>query len=138
MALPPKEDTPFLTLQSSLKSSLLSATRTTTQLCAEDLSFHRSLDPSVARQLDEQNARLLDLARKLLANVQKGSDVVGSSTLKLADSEELEANWKGVVDVVDSLLEKADMELDEYTGLIRKGVDGAAGEVRLCSSRDTI
>lgn len=124
----------FQTLQSSLKTALLQTTRTTNAITSEDLSFHRSLDPSLAKSLDEQNARLLNLASRLLGNAAQSTDVVGStstsaSKLKIADSEELEANWRGVVDVVDSLLERADVTLDEFRGVLKKGGEAAATEV---------
>jgi hypothetical protein len=127
MATPPP-NADFANLSSTLKASLLSTTRTTTSLCAEDLSFHRSLTPSFATSLDTQNARLLALASRLLGNVGQGSEVV-SAPPKLVDSDELAEQWRGVVDVVDSLLERADISLDEYTGLIRRGEMKGVAEV---------
>lgn len=112
----------FQTLQDSLKSALLKTTRTTTELCAEDLSFHRSLDPSIARTLDAHNARLLSLAERLLGSGAQSTDVVGP---KLQDSDALDTNWRGVVDVVDSLLERVDTTLDEVKGIVKRGVDNA-------------
>jgi exosome complex exonuclease RRP6 len=38
----------------------------------------------------------------------------------LQDIDDVDNNWRGVVDVVDSLLEKADASLDEYTGVIKR------------------
>jgi exosome complex exonuclease RRP6 len=130
----------FPSLQEPLKTALLAATRTTTHLCAEDLSFHRSLDPNgVAKQLDRHNARLLGLAERLLANAAAGADVVRPAPISLQDgdgdgaSSSLEGSqWKSVVDVVDSLLERADMSLDEVRGVVRKA--GVGQEVR-CASR---
>lgn len=114
--------TDFQTLQDSLKSALLAATRTTTELCAEDLTFHRSLDPAVARTLDAHNARLLSLAERLLGSGAQSADVVGPT---LQDSDAVETNWRGVVDVVDSLLERVDTTLDEVKGIVKRGVDNA-------------
>jgi exosome complex exonuclease RRP6 len=110
----------FQTLQESLKSALLTTTRTTTQLCAEDLTFHRSLDPTIAKTLDEHNARLLNLADRLLGSAAQSTDVVGP---RLQDSDDLEANWRGVVDVVDSLLERVDITLDDLKGIVKRGMD---------------
>lgn len=107
-------------LQDSLRSALLTTTRTTTELCAEDLVFHRSLDPSIARTLEKHNARLLGLAENLLGTVSQSTDVVGP---KLQDSDALEANWRGVVDVVDSLLERVDITLDGLKGVVKRGVE---------------
>lgn len=109
--------TNFKTIQDTISSALVSVTRTATKISAEDLGFQRSLDPTVANTLDKQNARLLVLAERLLANAASGSEVVGP---KLQDADGVEANWRGVVDVVDSLLEKADTSLDEYTGVVKR------------------
>jgi hypothetical protein len=133
----------FNNLQSNLKSALLSTTRTTSALIAEDLPFQRSLDPAFARSLDAQNARLLALAERLLASAVADSEEVVStrssasrsstssriSAPKLEDSDALERNWSGVVDVVDSLLERTDDVLDEVRGVIRKGVGAVKGGV---------
>lgn len=130
MAEDPPDTTSFPSLQQSLKSALLSTTRTTSALCAEDLPFQRSLDPSFAQDLDAQNARLLSLAEKLLAAAAGGA--VGESVSKvrapkLRDGDELDRNWRQVVDVVDSLLERTDGMLDEVRGILRNGITGNAG-----------
>lgn len=120
------------TLQDSLKSALLATTRTTTEVCAEDLAFHRSLDPSIASTLDAHNARLLSLAERLLRSGAQSTDVVGP---KLQDSDALETNWRGVVDVVDSLLERVDTTLDEVKGIVKRGLDNAP---HVCLLRERI
>ena len=38
----------------------------------------------------------------------------------LKDVEGIENNWWAVVDVVDSLLERADTALDEFTGAVKR------------------
>ena len=43
--------------------------------------------------------------------------------VRLANADGLDQNWSRVVDVVDSLLERADGVLDEVRGVVRKGVD---------------
>ncbi|KAK5239326.1 exosome nuclease subunit, partial [Cryomyces antarcticus] len=107
----------FKAFQEAISTSLVATTRTTNDISSEDLGFHRSLDPSVAASLDRQNARLLSLAQRLLNNAASNSEVVGPS---LSDADAVEGNWRGVVDVVDSLLEKADISLDEYTGVVKR------------------
>lgn len=112
----------FQNLQSDVTKNLIAFTRTATQISAEDLGFHRSLDPTIAASLDAQNARLLSLAGRLLSGATTDSEAVGS-TLSLQDAEDLrnaEGSWRSVVDVVDSLLEKADTSLDEYTGVVKR------------------
>jgi exosome complex exonuclease RRP6 len=107
----------FKTLQDSLSAALVSTTRSATQLSSADIPFQRSLNPALGRALDAQNARLLQIAQRLLENAAASSNAVGP---KLPDVEAVDGNWRGVVDVVDSLLEKADTSLDEYTGVIKR------------------
>ncbi|OCK81478.1 hypothetical protein K432DRAFT_403756 [Lepidopterella palustris CBS 459.81] len=107
----------FKSLQEIVSAALVSATRISTKISAEDLGFQRSLDPNIGNSLDTQNARLLSLVGRLLANAAKGSEVVAPN---LRDLDAVEGNWRGVVDVIDSLLEKADTSLDEYTGVVKR------------------
>jgi exosome complex exonuclease RRP6 len=107
----------FKTLQDSISSALVSTTRAATRLSSADIPFQRSLDPAVGTTLDQQNARLLHLAQRLLETAAASSDAVGP---KLPDVDAIDGNWKGIIDVVDSLLEKADTSLDEYTGVVKR------------------
>ena len=149
MADPPTHD--FATLQKSLQAALISTTRTTSSLCAEDLPFQRSLDPTFARELDRQNARLLALAERLLGSavaVAPDGDAVSAGSgsgsdpktpgaaaanrvvaPRLRNAEELDRNWTKVVDVVDSLLERTDGVLDEVRGVMRKGLGAVTSAV---------
>ncbi|KAI9822121.1 MAG: exosome nuclease subunit [Thelocarpon impressellum] len=105
------------TLHESVFAALLGVTKTVGQITAEDLPFQRSVDPQFGRSLDGQSARLLSLADKLVKTAVAGSEVDG---VPLGEVDDLENNWRGVVDVVDSLLERADTSLDEYTGVIKR------------------
>jgi hypothetical protein len=107
----------FKTLQDEISKALVSTTRSASHISRADITFQRSLNPQVGEQLDAQNARLLHLAQRLLQNAATSSDAVGP---KLPDVESIDANWRGVVDVIDSLLEKADISLDEYTGVVKR------------------
>ena len=126
-------------LHSAVTSALVSTTRTVSELCSEDLSFHRSLDPQAGQGLDRQNARLLELAERLINNAGADSSAArggsGRSTVGVgaavrlrpkADdeggvAEVIDGSWSRVVEVVDGLLEKADASLDEYTGVVKRG-----------------
>jgi exosome complex exonuclease RRP6 len=113
------DDADFQSIHDSITSALVLMTRATNQVCAEDVTFYRSLDRSIASTLDQQQATLLSLAERLLRNATAGTDT--ESPRLLADVESLDQAWKGVVDVLDGLLERADMCLDEFAGLVRKG-----------------
>lgn len=108
----------FTTLQSSVSAALVQATRTTSALADEDLPFHRSLDASLASALDRQNARLLGLASTLLGAATASAETVRAPTIRSAD--DIDGNWRAVVDVLDSLLERADTALDEFTGAVKR------------------
>jgi exosome complex exonuclease RRP6 len=107
----------FNSLQDQIQNTLVSVTRTAGQISSEDLCFQRSLNPSVGTALDEQSARLLALTSSLLKSAALISEL---EPPVLQDVEDVDISWRGVVDVVDSLLEKADTCLDEYTGVIKR------------------
>ena len=107
----------FARIQSSVQSALVDTTRSAAALAAEDLSFHRTVDPSLSSSLDAQNARLLSLANRLIGSATANADNVRPT---LRDIEDVESNWTRVVDVVDSLLERADTALDEFTGAVKR------------------
>lgn len=111
------------TLHSNITSVLISTTRTVSELCAEDLAFHRQLDPSIGLSLDRQNTRLLELAERLIRNaaVDKGGESVKLQAEDEDVKEVVDGQWGKIVDVVDGLLERADASLDEYTGAVKRG-----------------
>jgi exosome complex exonuclease RRP6 len=101
-------------IQEQIQKSLLATTRTSNQLAAEDLPFLRSLDPEIGTALDEQSSRLLKLTNALLKST---ASIADNPVPILEDVDDVDNNWRGVVDVIDSLLEKTDTSLDEYTGV---------------------
>ncbi|KAJ4341672.1 exosome nuclease subunit [Didymella glomerata] len=120
----------FKSLQDEISKALVSTTRSATRIAGADIAFQRSLNPDVGAALDAQNGRLLALAQRLLENAAASSDAVGP---KLPDVESIDGNWRAVVDVIDSLLEKADTSLDEYTGVVKRlspSADPAAVKAR--------
>ena len=114
-------------LQEAISSALVSVTRSTSQLASEDIAFHRSLDPRFATLLDHQNARLLGLATSLLESATTHTPTVRAPSLTSADA--VDNNWRAVVDVVDSLLERADTAIDEFTGAVKRPTQAAEAEV---------
>ncbi|KAF4957724.1 hypothetical protein FGADI_2963 [Fusarium gaditjirri] len=107
----------FKSLQESVQKSLISTIKTVNRIAAEDLSFQRTVNPSVSQLLEDRTSRILELSTQLLLTAGKAC---GVKAPKLEDVEDIEMNWRGVVDVVDSSLEKADTALDEYTGLVKR------------------
>ncbi|KAK3718724.1 exosome nuclease subunit [Vermiconidia calcicola] len=117
-------DSDFANVQSAISAALVSTTRSASSLASEDLPFHRSLDSSLASRLDRQNARLLGLATGLLGAATATTETVRPPP-SLKDVDSVESNWRAVVDVVDSLLERADTALDEFTGAVKRLSPGA-------------
>jgi exosome complex exonuclease RRP6 len=107
----------FKSLQDNIQKSLVSTIKTVNRIAAEDLSFQRTVNPNVAQQLEDRTSRILELSTRLL---QSAGKTCGVKAPKLEDVEDIEMNWRSVVDVVDSSLEKADTALDEYTGLVKR------------------
>lgn len=121
------DETPdFKSLQEQIQAALIATTRTSGQISSEDLGFQRSLNPEVGTALDEQSARLLELSTKLLKSAASISDLRAPS---LEDTDDVENNWRNVVDIIDSLLEKSDTCLDEYTGMIKRKQQPEAEQV---------
>src|SRR5271156_1696142 len=100
----------FKSFQDQVQDCLKKTTKTAGYIAVEDLNFHRSSNAAVAKALDSQNDRLLRLTNKLTKYVTSGSDV---RPPQLRDQEDVEDNWRGVVDVIDDLLERTDACLDE-------------------------
>jgi exosome complex exonuclease RRP6 len=114
----------FKSLQDQIQAALIATTRTTGQISSEDLGFQRSFNPEMGTALDEQSERLLSLASALLKSAVSISELRAPI---LQDADDVDNNWRGVVDVIDSLLEKSDTCLDEYTGVIKRK-EPATGE----------
>jgi exosome complex exonuclease RRP6 len=111
----PSQD--FKSLQESVQKSLISTVKTVNRLAAEDLSFQRAVKPEVGQLLEDRSARILDLSTRLL---QSAGRLCGAKIPKLEDADDIDMNWRGIVDAVDTVLEKADTALDEYTGLVKR------------------
>lgn len=123
----------FKSLQEGIQKSLVSTTKAVNRLTAEDLAFQRAVNPDVASQLDEKTARLLGLSTRLLKSAARACGIQGAPSLE--DAEDIDVSWRGVVDVVDSVLEKADTALDEYTGLVKRKDPPTADSVCFLDSR---
>jgi exosome complex exonuclease RRP6 len=111
------EDSQLATLQDAISKSLVELTRTSTQLAAQDLGYFRVSHPKEAKQLNKSSTKILQLSRKLLHTA------VGETTFSIpsySDVDSLEDSWPTIVEVIDNLLEKTDVTLDEFTGVIKR------------------
>jgi methyl-accepting chemotaxis protein len=120
----------FKSLQDQIQSALIATTRSTGQIVGEDLGFHRSFNPAVGTALNEQSERMLALARELLKSAASISELRAPV---IEDVDDVDNNWRNIVDVVDSLLEKSDTCLDEYTGVIKRRDPTVEQTPQVCS-----
>jgi exosome complex exonuclease RRP6 len=111
------EDDAWKSAQDEVQKALVNVIRTASAIGAEDIDFFRASNPSGGKELDKQSARLLDIAKGLLKSATTGTDL---SVPRLRNYESVDDKWQGIVEVIDNLLEKADVALDEYTGVIKK------------------
>lgn len=86
--------------QASLLKVLVATTKAASAVGGHDISFERSIDPDFDSSLTAVTDRLLNLSNRLLK-------VAGSQEDDYEDEDDLEDRWGEVVDVVDSLLERA-------------------------------
>ncbi|KAI7883627.1 hypothetical protein K492DRAFT_205290 [Lichtheimia hyalospora FSU 10163] len=107
----------FKEYQESLFKSLVAATNAANALPSDDLGFYRSLDRQFAKDLDTCGSRLLTVANNV---VQHCSGDTGTEFMTVDDVDDATFRFNNVIDVVDGLLEKADMYLDEMRGRTRK------------------
>lgn len=117
----------FNELQASIQVALVASTKTVGRISSEDLGFQRSLNPEICSALDKQSARLLELSNKIL---KSSASIRELKAPRLEDVDDVENRWNGVVDIVDSLLEKTDTSLDEYSGVVRNVAPGSQKQVR--------
>ncbi|KAE8269890.1 hypothetical protein A4X09_0g2442 [Tilletia walkeri] len=101
----------------SVQDALVPLTRTASQLpSSSDLEFHRSLNPALANKLNASSHSLVDLINGLTAWIDPAaasSSALSPATLPATLNS---AVPRGIADIVDSLFERADISLDEYTG----------------------
>ena len=110
-------DEEFRETRDNVTSALVDTTKTVASIAAEDLTFQRSLNPAIVETLAAQQARLLDLSQSLL---NAATAQIKAKTPQLKGVESIDNEWNRLVDVFDTLLERADATLDEYTGIIKK------------------
>ncbi|KAJ3516384.1 hypothetical protein NMY22_g14225 [Coprinellus aureogranulatus] len=106
----------FSTFHTTLQASALKATRASAGL-PSDLDFYKSVDGGIKQNVDRLESRVLALLGNCIAlagGKGKGKEV-------RVEGDDLVDDFHGtVVDVVDVLLEKTDICLDEYSGKLKR------------------
>jgi exosome complex exonuclease RRP6 len=86
--------------QGNLLKLLVATTKSASTIASHDISFERSVDKDFNDSWLSVTNRLLGLSNRLL-------EYTGSQVEGFEDEDDLDNRWYSVIDVVDSLLEKA-------------------------------
>ena len=100
----------FNDYNTQLQGAALKATRAAVSLPA-DLTFHRTIHPDFAKELDECSARVLSLTNKLLSlssTISASASARGKGKARLESQDDVVDNFRSlVVDAMDQVLERA-------------------------------
>jgi len=100
----------FTTYSDALQAAALTTTRLAATSLPADLSFHRSIDPTLARDVDVFSDRVLALANKLV-------QVASGKTSRMRDEEDVVDEFvRNIVDPMEGMLEGTDSALDVFLG----------------------
>ncbi|KAF3919281.1 hypothetical protein ABW20_dc0108419 [Dactylellina cionopaga] len=113
------DPTEFANFQKDASAGLVKLVKTAKGLSSGDIAFNKSLDSKFGTALDNANITILGLINDLVRNATDGTDIKFEN---FEDAESVETRWSVISEVVDFLLEKADMCMDEYTGTVKRGV----------------
>ncbi|KAF7331658.1 Exosome complex exonuclease RRP6 [Mycena kentingensis (nom. inval.)] len=106
----------FLEFNTQVQTAALNATRSAAGLPA-DIQFHRSIDSSLADDLDAFSARVLHLTNNLLSLVSTADSSRRKGKGKLQSQDDVVDDFHSLlVDPIDQLLERTDTCLDEFLG----------------------
>ncbi|KAI9486461.1 MAG: ribonuclease H-like domain-containing protein [Benjaminiella poitrasii] len=126
----------FKAFQSSLFKSLVSATAAANSIPTEEVGFFRSLDRGFAKDLDQAGSNTLSIGNALL---QQCAIDCGLVVKDFEDIDDVVERFGSVTDVCDSLLEKADICLDQLGGKSKQDdLKQAAPEVTQIATKDKL
>ncbi|KAJ3998803.1 ribonuclease H-like domain-containing protein [Lentinula boryana] len=102
-------------MNSQIQTSALKATRNS-MLLPSDINFHRTMDTEFSRDLDAFSSRILSIANQVMA-LMGTADQSTKPKGKLENEDDVVDNFHSVVvDTVDRMMERTDMNLDEFLG----------------------
>ncbi|KAG9315669.1 ribonuclease H-like domain-containing protein [Chiua virens] len=106
----------FATYSDTLQAAAFTTTRLAATSLPADLSFHRSIDPALVRDIDVFSERVLGLVSKLIR-------VAGGNSSRIRDEEDVVDEFvRNIVDPMDGMLESTDGALDVFLGRKRDPV----------------
>lgn len=128
----------------ALQAPLVSITRSASSLPGpSDLSFHRSIDKDVAAMLDGQAQQVQEMVKTLTYWAQGKGKGKGKATAAEGDEDDDDddqvAFYNRIADVVDGLLERADICMDEFSGkAVPRSIENSTEATRLTAPARTI
>ncbi|KAG0207040.1 exosome nuclease subunit [Mortierella sp. NVP41] len=105
----------FEAWQTKLFQTLVKATKAANAIPAGDVSFYKTLDREFAANMEETSNSTLEMCNGILR--QAG----GQGVEELKDADDMKDRFDIVVDVVDNMLEKVDVVMDEMKAPRKKG-----------------
>lgn len=100
----------FATYSDALQAAALTTTRLAATSLPADLSFHRSIDLALARDVDAFSDRVLSLASKLVC-------IASGKTSRIREEEDVVDEFmRNIVDPMEGMLESTDGALDVFLG----------------------
>ncbi|KAI6147295.1 ribonuclease H-like domain-containing protein [Pisolithus tinctorius] len=104
----------FETCSNALQATALDATSLAASSLPPDLAFHRSMDQSLAHDLDSLSTRVLELTNRIIRLSNKDN---AANFGRLEDEEDVVDEFsRNVVDAMEGMLERTDSALDEFLG----------------------
>ncbi|PWN34338.1 uncharacterized protein FA14DRAFT_161765 [Meira miltonrushii] len=121
MTSPPDPSTSTLSYLQHLQGRVHPLTQAAAQIPnPSDLSFHRSLDKQLTKDLNETKNELVSTIQSLLSCIDTAYAGPQEDGMKVNIDDLVDANAfeRNLGDTIDTLLERTDMRLDEYQGKI--------------------
>ncbi|KAF9930774.1 exosome nuclease subunit [Linnemannia zychae] len=101
--------------QTKLFQTLVKATKAANAIPAGDVSFYKTLDRDFADNMKTASTMTLDMCNGLLRQAS------GQTAEELSDADDMKDRFDIIVDVVDNMLEKVDVVMDEMKAPKKKG-----------------
>ncbi|KAK2465781.1 hypothetical protein APHAL10511_002325 [Amanita phalloides] len=115
----PISSTVFDEYSQKLQQAALKATRIAVQI-PSDVSFHRTMDTNLSKDLDDFSTRLLSLTNRLLSLASTVDSTASSrdkGKARLQSQDHVVDHFQSVVvDCMDQLMERTDICLDDFLG----------------------
>ncbi|KAI6041415.1 hypothetical protein EDC04DRAFT_2669470 [Pisolithus marmoratus] len=104
----------FEVCSNALQATALDATSLAASSLPPDLAFHRSMDQSLAHDLDSLSTRVLELTNRI---IQLSSKDNVQNFGRLEDEDDVVDEFsRNIVDAMEGMLERTDSALDEFLG----------------------